>query len=97
MNIIKRPTRDITQLVEGEKLPGREMISRIMKAEMPRVVCFIGKVSYRKYIGLKDFFGWKDSIGKSRVFVMHAPLRGKAIVRVRELREIAEIALTGKS
>jgi TDG/mug DNA glycosylase family protein len=93
VNIIDRPTRDITQLVRGEELPGREKISRIIKTEMPKVVCFIGKVTYQKYTGLKDFtFGWQDSIGKSRVFVMHAPLRGEAIVRIRELREIAEIA-----
>lgn len=93
VNIINRPTRDVTQLVKGEELPGREKIFRIIKTEKPKVVCFIGKITYQKYTGSKDFsFGWQDSIGKSKVFVMHAPLRGKAIVRVRELREIAVIA-----
>lgn len=93
VNIIDRPTRDVTQLVKGEELPGREKIFRIIKNEMPKVVCFIGKVTYQKYTGLKDFsFGWQDSICKSKVFVMHAPLRGEAIVRIRELREIAKIA-----
>jgi hypothetical protein len=52
-------------------------------------VCFIGKVAYEKYVGSRDFsFGWQDTIGTSRVFVMHFPLRGEAIVRVRELREV---------
>ncbi len=93
INIISRPTRDVTQLVKGEELPGRKKISRIIKAETPKVVCFVGKVTYQKFTGLKDFsFGWQDSIGKSRVFVMHAPLRGEAIVRIRELREIARAA-----
>lgn len=93
VNIIDRPTRNVTQIVRGEELPGREKISRIIKTEKPKVVCFIGKVTYQKYTGLKDFsFGWQESIGKSQVFVMHAPLRGEAIVRIRELREIAEIA-----
>lgn len=56
---------------------------------MPKVVCFIGKVTYEKYTGLKDFsFGWQDTIGKSKVFVMHFPLRGEAIIRIRELREV---------
>ncbi len=90
VNIIARPTRDITQIVKGEELPGREKISRIIKTEKPKVVCFIGKITYQKYTGSKDFsFGWQDSFGKSKVFLMHAPLRGEAIVRIRELREIA--------
>jgi double-stranded uracil-DNA glycosylase len=89
VNIINRPTQDVTKLNKGEELPGRKKISRIIKAEMPKVVCFIGKVTYEKYTGLKDFsFGWQDTIGKSKVFVMHFPLRGEAIIRIRELREV---------
>jgi TDG/mug DNA glycosylase family protein len=89
VNIINRPTKDVTKLNKGEELPGRKKISRIIKAEMPKVVCFIGKVTYEKYTGLKDFsFGWQDTIGKSKVFVMHFPLRGEAIIRIRELREV---------
>ena len=53
------------------------------------LVCFIGRVAYEKYIGSKDFsFGWQEPINKSRVFVMHFPLRGEAIVRIRELRDL---------
>ena len=38
---------------------------------MPKVVCFIGKVTYEKYAGSKDFsFGWQENIGASKVFVM---------------------------
>ncbi|HMJ08387.1 MAG TPA: uracil-DNA glycosylase family protein [Pyrinomonadaceae bacterium] len=94
VNIINRPTRDVTKLVKGEELPGRKKISRIIKAELPNVACFVGKVTYEKYVGSKNFaFGWQDSIGKSRVFVMHFPLRGEALVRVRELREVAGVAM----
>lgn len=93
VNIINRPTRDVTKLIKGEELPGRKKISRIIKAETPNVACFVGKVTYEKYTGSKDFpFGWQDSIGDSRIFVMHFPLRGEAIVRIRELQEIAGIA-----
>jgi double-stranded uracil-DNA glycosylase len=89
VNIINRPTQDVTKLNKGEELPGRKKISRIIKAETPKVVCFIGKVTYEKYTGLKDFsFGWQETIGKSKVFVMHFPLRGEAIIRIRELREV---------
>jgi double-stranded uracil-DNA glycosylase len=94
VNIINRPTRDITALKKGEELPGRRRISRIIKTENPPVVCFIGKVSYEKYIGSKNFsFGWQESINQSRIFVMHFPLRGEAIVRTRELRDVVQATL----
>ncbi len=93
VNIINRPTRDITEIRKGEEISGRAKIFRIIKAEAPKVVCFIGKVAYQKYSGLKDFaFGWKDPVAFSRVFVMHFPLRGEAVVRIRELREIKQAA-----
>jgi TDG/mug DNA glycosylase family protein len=93
VNVIQRPTRDITELKKDEELPGRRRISRIIKTEAPSVVCFIGKVAYEKYTGAKKFsFGWQAAIGKSRAFVMHFPLRGKAVVRVRELRAIGRAA-----
>ena len=76
---------------------GRAKIFRIIKTETPKVVCFIGKVAYEKYSGLKGFaFGWKDPIALSRVFVMHFPLRGEAVVRIRELREIKRAAEQGE-
>ncbi len=89
VNIIDRPTPDITGIKKGEELPGRRKISRIIKAETPKVACFIGRVTYEKFIGLKDFsFGWQNPIGASKAFVMHFPLRGEAIVRINELREV---------
>jgi TDG/mug DNA glycosylase family protein len=89
VNIINRPTRDITELKKGEELPGRQKISRIIRTEKPKVACFIGRIAYEKYIGSKAFaFGWQHSIAQSRAFVMHFPLRGKAAVRVRELMEV---------
>ena len=89
VNIIDRPTRDITGIKKGEELPGRRKIFRIIKRETPKVACFIGKVAYEKYIGSRDFtFGWQKPIGESRAFVMHFPLRGEALVRVRELRKV---------
>ena len=97
VNIINRPTRDITGLKKGEEAPGRKRISRIIKTENPRVVCFIGKVSYEKYIGSKDFtFGWQEPINDSRIFVMHFPLRGQASVRTRELKEVVDATLDQK-
>lgn len=93
VNIIDRPTRDVSELEKGEELPGRKKISRIIRTEMPKVVCFIGKITYEKYTGSKDFsFGWQNSINGAKIFVMHFPLRGEAVVRIRELRKIAQAA-----
>ena len=97
VNIINRPTRNITALKKGEELPGRKRISRIIKTENPSVVCFIGKVAYEKYIGSKDFsFGWQEPINKSKIFVMHFPLRGEAVVRTRELKDVLQATLDQK-
>jgi len=93
VNIIDRPTRDVSELKKGEELPGRKKISRIIRTEMPKVACFIGKITYEKYTGSKDFsFGWQNSINGAKIFVMHFPLRGEAVVRIRELRKIAQAA-----
>lgn len=93
VNIIDRPTRDITEIENGEEIPGRQKITRIIKTEAPKVACFVGKVPYQKYIGLKYVsFGWQAAIAASKVFVMHFPLRGEAAIRVRELREVRRAA-----
>jgi TDG/mug DNA glycosylase family protein len=93
INVVQRPTRDITEIRRGEELPGRRQIERIIRQERPRVVCFIGKIAYQKFAGVKDVaFGWLGTLHDARLFVMHFPLRGAALVRVEELREIAAAA-----
>ena len=92
INIIDRPTRDVTFLENGEELPGRKKIESIIKTQKPSVVCFIGKIAYEKYVGSKKFdFGWQRDIYTSKVFVMHFPLRGEAMVRIRELKAVAAV------
>jgi double-stranded uracil-DNA glycosylase len=93
VNLIDRPTRDITRLFKAEELPGKARVKRIITAQRPKVVCFIGKVAYERFLGSKDFtFGWQKNINSSRAFVMRFPLRGRADVRVRELRIVAMAA-----
>lgn len=90
INIIDRPTRDITLLKKGEERRGKVKIEKIIKTQKPKIVCFIGKISYEKYTGSKKFtFGWQNEIYRSKVFVMHFPLRGKAEVRIHELKKVA--------
>jgi double-stranded uracil-DNA glycosylase len=87
LNIINRPTRDISGLIRGEEKKGRKLILNTIKEDEPEIVCFIGKVAYEKFSGVKKFrFGWQDNIYASKSFVMHFPLRGKASVRVRDLK-----------
>lgn len=89
INIITRPTRGISDLVRGEELLGRQKVSSIIGSQKPIVVCFIGKITYEKYSGSKRFsYGWQEDIGRTRVFVMHSPLRGEAETRIQELRLI---------
>lgn len=89
INIIDRPTRDITLLKKGEEERGKVKIEKIIKTQKPKIVCFIGKVSYEKYTGSKNFtFGWQNDIYQSKAFVMHFPLRGKAEVRIHELKKV---------
>lgn len=98
VNIIDRPTRDITTLKKLEEIPGRKRIDRIIKSEKPPVICFVGKVTYQRYSGTKDFtFGWQADIADSKIFVMHSPLRGEAIVRINELKEIKRKVLSLKT
>lgn len=93
VNMVDRPTRDVTLLAKGEEVRGRRRVLRVVKAEAPRVVCFVGKVAYQKYSGSRHAtFGWQAPIGASRVFVMHFPLRGRAAVRIAELRQIKRAA-----
>ena len=93
VNLIDRPTRDITLLFKAEELPGKARVERIITAQRPRVVCFIGKIAYEKFRGSRHFtIGWQKNINGCRAFVMHFPLRGRADVRVRELKIVARAA-----
>ncbi|MDE1862213.1 MAG: hypothetical protein KGI33_04805 [Thaumarchaeota archaeon] len=89
LNVINRPTVDISMLERGEERNGRRKILGAIRDYRPQVVCFIGKVAYEKFTGTRNFgFGWQDDIFGSRSYVMHFPLRGRASVRVREIRTV---------
>ncbi len=89
LNIINRPTVDVSKLKKGEEKRGKKRILKTIRTYKPTIVCFIGKITYEKFSGLKRIkFGWQDDIYKSKSFVMHFPLHGKASVRIRELQSI---------
>lgn len=89
LNVVNRPTRVVSELIKNEEERGRRKIVKIIKKYEPIVVCFVGKVSYEKFSHIKKFrFGWQDNIYASKSYVMHFPLRGKASIRIRELKLI---------
>jgi TDG/mug DNA glycosylase family protein len=89
VNLINHPTAQVTELKRGDELPGVRRVLKLIHKRRPRVVCFIGRVTYQKFLGSNNFgFGWQEPIGFSQVFVMHFPIRGSAAVRIRELKQI---------
>jgi TDG/mug DNA glycosylase family protein len=68
-------------------------INAIIQLHKPPVVCFVGKVTYQKFSGLKTVeFGWQPDIGESKIYVMHFPIRGEAAVRIEDLKIVAKAA-----
>jgi TDG/mug DNA glycosylase family protein len=94
LNVISRPTRVIIELVKGEEEKGRKRILKIIKKYEPTVVCFVGKMSYEKFSHIKKLrFGRQCDICNSKSFVMHFPLRGKASVRIRDLKSVLKLTM----
>ncbi len=93
LNIINRPSINVSYLRKDEENKGRKLIFSSIKKYRPNIVCFIGKITFQKFAGVKQVrFGWQKSIYESKVFVMHFPIRGKAEIRIKELKKMAKIA-----
>jgi len=91
VNLVDRPTVQVTKLRKGEEKPGVERLLKDVRTCRPKVICFIGKVTYNVFRGSRECgYGWQESIDGARVFVMHFPIRGPAAIRIRELREMNE-------
>ncbi len=89
VNLVDRPTVDVTLLTKGEEQKGVRRAWQIIRTRRPKVVCFIGKVTFNKFHGSRECeFGWQKEIGRSRAYLMHFPIRGLASVRVKELSEV---------
>jgi TDG/mug DNA glycosylase family protein len=93
VNLVDRPTIDVTGVTKGEERTGVCRALRIIKIYKPKVVCFIGKVTFNKFQGSrKCAYGWQKKIGNASVYLMHFPIRGPASIRVKELREVGHVA-----
>lgn len=93
VNLVDRPSTDVTDLKRGEEKKGVIRLLRAVSRYRPRIVCFVGKVTYNTFKGCRECeYGWQEDLFSSRVFVAHFPLRGLASIRVKEFEEI-KIAL----
>jgi TDG/mug DNA glycosylase family protein len=89
VNLVDRPTRDVTELKKGEEQAGIKRALETIRTRKPKVVCFIGKITLNIFRGSRVCdYGWQQNIANSRVYLMHFPIRGLASVRVRELSEV---------
>ena len=93
VNLVDRPTAEVTGIIKGEEQIGVRRALKIIRTCKPKVVCFIGKVTFNKFRGSRECaYGWQDKIGEASVYLMHFPIRGPASIRVKELREVAQAA-----
>lgn len=94
VNLIDRPTVDVTELEKDEEQPGLQRLLKIIRTRKPAVICFIGKIALNTYQGSRTCdWGWQPDIEGTKSYLMHFPIRGSADVRVRELKEIAGLAI----
>ncbi|MGI9115989.1 MAG: hypothetical protein DLM52_01015 [Chthoniobacterales bacterium] len=94
VNLVDRPTIDVTELKRGEERAGVSRVLKIIRTCKPKVICFIGKIAFNTFKGgRKCNWGWQTAIAGARVYLMHFPLRGLASIRVRELREVKRAAV----
>ena len=89
VNLVDRPTVDVTMLKKGEEEAGIRRALKIIRSCKPRVVCFIGKIAFNTFYGTRKCdWGWQTEIDGVPVYLMHFPIRGPASVRVKELKEL---------
>ena len=91
ISMVDRPTVDATSLKKGEEEAGIQRLLNIIETYTPKVVCFIGKNTYTLFKrGCLSEYGWQENIGKSKVYLMHFPIRGLASIRIRELQKLKD-------
>jgi TDG/mug DNA glycosylase family protein len=83
VNLVDRPTIDVTELKKGEGQAG------VRRTYRQKVVCFIGKVAFKTFCSSRTCdWGRQTEIGGARVYLMYFPIRGAAAIRVKELTEV---------
>lgn len=93
INMVDRPSRTASDLKKIEAVPGRKRLYTIIKRYKPKIVCFVGKITYSLFIDQKEVeYGWQPDIDDSKIYVMHTPLHGPASVRIKDLKKVYKAA-----
>jgi double-stranded uracil-DNA glycosylase len=90
VNLVDRPTIDVTELKKGEEQAGVRRALGIIRTYRPKVVYFVGKITFNTfYSSRKCDWGWQTEIESlSDAF----PIRGTAAIRVKELTEVKRVS-----
>ena len=92
INIVDRPSKNASKFSKGEIDFGTRRLNKLITKIHPKVICFVGKITYKTYSKQKDInFGWQNNILSSKVYVIHFPVRGDSKTRIKELREIKKV------
>lgn len=95
INLIDRPSISISDLQSWEEEFWRERLTKIIYNYKPKIVCFVGKAPYEKYVNTKKSdYGWQNPIHNSEIYLKHDPLRGYTSIRIQELQERRKILLS---
>jgi double-stranded uracil-DNA glycosylase len=93
LNVADEPSRTAQEINKAEVIPGRKRIMDAIITYKPRVVCFVGKITYNLFIGSSGAdYGWQPDIASSKIYMSHVPHRGWASVRIEELQEVFSYA-----
>jgi double-stranded uracil-DNA glycosylase len=93
INLIDRPTKTVSELRRSESIHGRKRLFAAIRRYHPHIVCFVGKTPYQFFSELSQCtYGWQPKIASSKIYVMHAPHHGPAIIRIHELQELSAAA-----
>ena len=75
VNLVDRPTIDVTRLKKGEEQAGIRRALRIIRRYRPKVVCFIGKIAFNTFCSSRKCdWGWQAEIEGTKVYLMHFPI-----------------------
>jgi len=99
VNLVDRPTRSAAELVRGEERKNIKKIRNLIRSRRPRLVCFIGKVTYQKFTGTKSISTGplKSKVEGCNAFVASFPIRGANSIRIKEFKLVKKIVFKNKS
>jgi TDG/mug DNA glycosylase family protein len=79
LNLVDRPTTDVSELRKEESAYGIRRALRAIKKYKPRLVCFVGKVTYETFSGVKGVhYGKQNAIFESKVYLCSFSYKGSS-------------------